>query len=55
MKNKLLKKLILPVFLLLGSFIYAQSVTGVVSDVSGPLPGVNVILKGTSTGTQTDF
>lgn len=55
MKNKLLKKLILPVFLLFGSFIYAQSVTGVVSDASGTLPGVNVLIKGTTTGTQTDF
>ena len=55
MKNKLLKKLLLPVFLLLGSFIYAQSVTGVVTDASGALPGVNVLVKGTSTGTQTDF
>ena len=55
MKNKLLKKLILPVFLLLGSFIYAQSVTGIVSDASGALPGVNVLIKGTTTGTQTDF
>jgi TonB-dependent starch-binding outer membrane protein SusC len=55
MKNKLLEKLILPVFLLLGSIIYAQSVTGTVSDVSGALPGVNVLIKGTTTGTQTDF
>ncbi|ULC59062.1 SusC/RagA family TonB-linked outer membrane protein [Flaviramulus sp. BrNp1-15] len=55
MKNKLLKKLLLPLAMLLGSFIYAQTVTGTVSDVSGPLPGVNVIVKGTTTGTQTDF
>ncbi|MCF8273679.1 MAG: SusC/RagA family TonB-linked outer membrane protein [Flavobacteriaceae bacterium] len=55
MKNKLLKKLLLPLALLLGSFIYAQSVTGTVSDASGPLPGVNVLVKGTATGTVTDF
>ena len=55
MKNKLLKKLLLPLALLFGSFIYAQSVTGTVSDASGPLPGVNVLVKGTSTGTVTDF
>ncbi|RLD26935.1 MAG: SusC/RagA family TonB-linked outer membrane protein, partial [Bacteroidetes bacterium] len=55
MKIKLLKKLILPILLFCGSFIYAQSVTGVVSDASGPLPGVNVLVKGTTTGTQTDF
>ena len=55
MKNKLLKKLILPVFLLLGSISYAQSVSGIVSDNSGPVPGVNVLVKGTTTGTVTDF
>ena len=55
MKNKLLKKLILPVFLLFGSIIYAQSVSGTVSDKTGPIPGVNVLVKGTSEGTQTDF
>ncbi|MEQ3498393.1 TonB-dependent receptor [Tenacibaculum sp. SSH1-16] len=32
-----------------------KKITGVVSDSSGPLPGVNVILKGTTTGTETDF
>ncbi|MCF7560473.1 SusC/RagA family TonB-linked outer membrane protein [Sabulilitoribacter multivorans] len=55
MKNKLLKKLLLPMVMLFGSFIYAQSVTGTVSDASGPLPGVNVLVKGTSVGTVTDF
>jgi TonB-dependent starch-binding outer membrane protein SusC len=55
MKNKLLKKLLLPFALLLGSFIYAQTVTGTVSDASGPLPGVNVLVKGTTTGSVTDF
>jgi len=35
---------------------YAQSkvVSGKVSDASGPLPGVSVIIKGTETGTSTD-
>jgi iron complex outermembrane receptor protein len=55
MKNKLLKKLLLPLAMLLGSFIYAQSVSGVVSDASGPLPGVNVLVKGTTTGSVTNF
>jgi len=55
MKNKLLKKLLLPFAMLLGSFIYAQSVTGTVSDASGPIPGVNVLVKGTTTGAVTDF
>lgn len=35
---------------------FAQTtVSGVVSDEGGPLPGANVIIKGTNTGTQTDF
>jgi iron complex outermembrane receptor protein len=55
MKIKLLKKLILPFTLLFGGFIYAQTVTGTVSDNSGPVPGVNIIVQGTTTGTQTDF
>lgn len=33
----------------------AQSVTGKVSDADGPLPGANVLVKGTTNGTQTDF
>ncbi len=37
------------------SALSAQTVTGVVSGVKGPLPGTNVVLKGTSTGTSTDF
>lgn len=38
-------------------FIFAQdkTITGVVSDESGPLPGVSVLVKGTSTGSETDF
>ena len=31
------------------------TITGIVSDTSGPLPGVNVIVKGTTNGTQTGF
>jgi len=30
-------------------------ITGNVSDESGPLPGANVVVMGTTTGTQTDF
>jgi len=37
------------------SFAQEKTVTGNVSDASGPLPGVTVIVKGTNTGTQTDF
>ncbi|MGV6832174.1 MAG: YfbK domain-containing protein [bacterium] len=32
-----------------------KTISGNVSDISGPLPGVNVIVKGTKIGTQTDF
>ena len=37
------------------SFAQEKTVTGNVSDTSGPLPGVTVIVKGTNLGTQTDF
>jgi len=37
------------------TFAQEKTVTGKVSDASGPLPGVTVIVKGTNTGTQTDF
>lgn len=33
----------------------AGRVSGIVSDKTGPLPGVNIVVKGTSRGTQTDF
>lgn len=50
-KNLLLLMLLLPVMAL------AQTVTGVVTEASSslPLPGVNVIIKNTTTGTATDF
>ena len=37
------------------SFAQSKTVSGNVSEESGPLPGVSVIIKGTSTGTETDF
>jgi len=45
---------------MLGAFLcfgltQAQEVTGTVSDSNGPLPGASVVVKGTTTGTQTDF
>ncbi|WP_242156933.1 SusC/RagA family TonB-linked outer membrane protein [Aestuariivivens sediminis] len=56
MRKKLLKRVMLWLLFLGGSLIYAQTtVTGVVSDAMGPLPGVNILVKGTTTGTQTDF
>ena len=55
MKTTLLKS-----FMLLGAFLciglaHAQTVTGNVTDATGPLPGANVLVKGTTNGTQTDF
>ena len=40
---------------MLYGFTQAQSVSGTVSDANGPLPGANVIIKGTSNGVTTDF
>jgi len=37
------------------SFAQEKTVTGNVSDASGPLPGVTVLIKGANVGTQTDF
>ena len=38
------------------TFAQDRTVSGVVTDGSGlPIPGVNVLVKGTQTGTQTDF
>ncbi|WP_035336714.1 DUF4139 domain-containing protein [Dokdonia sp. PRO95] len=32
-----------------------KTITGIVTEDNGPLPGANVIVKGTTNGTQTDF
>ena len=37
------------------SFAQTKTITGTVSDASGSLPGVSVVIKGTTTGTETDF
>jgi TonB-linked SusC/RagA family outer membrane protein len=37
------------------TFAQEKTITGVVSDESGPLPGVSVVITGTNTGTVTDF
>ncbi len=38
------------------TFAQQQTISGTVTDISGlPLPGVNILVKGTTTGTQTDF
>ena len=37
------------------SFAQQKTITGKVSDGSGPLPGVSVIIEGTTAGVETDF
>jgi len=55
MKFNLLKQLLFLGIMLSGSIIFAQTVTGTVTGDEGPLPGVNVIEKGTTNGVTTDF
>ncbi|OCK43621.1 SusC/RagA family protein [Tenacibaculum soleae] len=55
--HKITKTLIL-FFILAFQLTYGQenlTITGVVSDQTGPLPGVTVLIKGTTRGTETDF
>jgi hypothetical protein len=37
------------------TFAQERTITGTVSDESGPLPGVSVLIEGTTSGTETDF
>ncbi len=53
MKNSFLQKLLFITAFLLCSFSYGQNLKGIVSDSSGELPGVNIIVKGTTNGTTT--
>ncbi|MEJ1223219.1 SusC/RagA family TonB-linked outer membrane protein [Sediminicola sp. 1XM1-17] len=55
MKITLLKSLMLVGAFLCFGLAKAQTVSGTVSDASGPLPGASVLVKGTTNGTQTDF
>lgn len=56
-KPNAMKKIALLLFLLNSAFLFAQKeVSGIVKDKSGaPLPGVNIVEKGTSNGVSTDF
>ncbi|MCF6224026.1 MAG: TonB-dependent receptor [Flavobacteriaceae bacterium] len=50
------KKLLFMVMMITSSVIFAQqTVSGTVSDANGPLPGANIIVKGTTNGETTDF
>ena len=57
MKLKLNGLLVLFVVLMAQlTFAQERSVSGIVSDNAGlPIPGVSVLVKGTKSGTQTDF
>ena len=56
MKIKLLKNMILLGIMFMFGFVQAQSVSGTVTENNGvPLPGANIVVKGTSNGTQSDF
>ncbi len=55
MKKVLLKSMLLLVAVLFTGMANAQTVTGTVTEESGPLPGANVIVKGTQNGATTDF
>jgi len=53
----MIKKMVFVLIVSSLSLIQAQqkTITGIVSDESGPLPGVQVLIKGTTNGVQTDF
>lgn len=54
--KKFLKKILFVLALLLAnSVLHAQSISGIVSDANGPLPGVNVSVQSTKISTTTDF
>ena len=55
MEIKLLKGIFAFTFFILFSSLQAQNVRGKVSDETGPLPGANIVVKGTTIGTTTDF
>ena len=55
-KEKLLRLLLLPFVMALSADLIAQQVTGKVTDQNGePLPGVSVLIKGTTQGTITNI
>ncbi|WP_445736124.1 SusC/RagA family TonB-linked outer membrane protein [Mariniflexile sp.] len=55
MKKHIYHNLLLIGTVLLGGTMFAQTITGNVSDSNGAIPGVNIIVKNTSKGTVTDF
>ncbi|MDH7447933.1 SusC/RagA family TonB-linked outer membrane protein [Aquimarina sp. 2201CG14-23] len=56
MKSMILKKLMFLLVFISGNMMFAQiTVTGLISDANGPIPGVNVLVKGTANGAVSDF
>ncbi len=55
MRKNIIYKLFLLGTILSGSIMYAQTVKGIVTDSNGPLPGVNITIKGTTSNTVSDF
>ncbi len=54
-KKKVQNLVFILIMLFLSVQIQAKTITGTVSDHFGSLPGVNVSIQGTHTGTETDF
>ncbi|SNS08653.1 SusC/RagA family TonB-linked outer membrane protein [Dokdonia pacifica] len=51
-----LKPIVTLLLVIISSCLYAQqTITGTVTEELGPLPGVNILVKGTQNGTTTDF
>ncbi len=53
--KKITKLLMVLLCFVMTSAIYGQTITGIVHAEDGPLPGANIIVKGTKNGTTTDF
>jgi TonB-linked SusC/RagA family outer membrane protein len=55
MKKSIIYNLFIVWTILSGSIMYAQTIKGVVSDESGPIPQVNINVKGSAINTVTDI
>ncbi|UZO81438.1 TonB-dependent receptor [Aquimarina sp. ERC-38] len=56
MKQKLFTSIMITMLMGITTCVHAQiTVTGIVSEANGPLPGVNILVKGTQNGTTSDF
>lgn len=49
------KKLLFVVVLMFANILISQTITGMITDGLGPLPGASIIEKGTNNGVTTDF